>query len=77
MNSNRNKSNVMAAKQSLSQSPSSWFTSLPQAIGCANQFFMEGHNVQIIARDKNSFLVVSPETARQMFTKGFKLLYGN
>jgi hypothetical protein len=59
------------------QLPSYSFTSLPQAIGCANKFFMEGLNAQIVARDKNSFLVVSPEIARQMFTKGFQLLYGN
>ncbi|RRB11525.1 hypothetical protein EHT87_23925 [Larkinella knui] len=77
MNAFSNASNLATPNFSRKQLPSCCFTSLPQAIGCANQFFMEGFNVQIIARDKNSFLVVSPETARQMFTKGFRLLYGH
>ena len=72
-----NGSTQLASGLSCDQLISCYFTSLPQAIGCANQFFMEGHNAQIIARDKNSFLVVSPDIARQMFTKGFRLLYGN
>jgi len=53
------------------------FTSLSQAISCANQFFMEGLNAQIVARDKSEFLVVSPDIASRMYTEGFQLIYGN
>ncbi|GAB3253144.1 hypothetical protein GCM10027347_12750 [Larkinella harenae] len=54
-----------------------FFTSLPQAISCANKFFMEGLNAQIVAQGNSSFLVVTPDIARQMHEKGFRLLYGN
>ncbi|GAB3915978.1 hypothetical protein [Larkinella terrae] len=76
MNTINNVSNLMAPN--FSRNPlTSCFSSLQQAIGCANKFFMEGQNVQIVAKDKNAFLVVSPDIARQMSTKGFRLLYGN
>lgn len=77
MNTLKNASYLTTSNRSRTQLQSCSFTNLPQAIGCANQFFMEGLNAQIVARDNTSFLVVSPEIARQMFTKGFRLLYGN
>ncbi|GAB3340583.1 hypothetical protein GCM10027299_54100 [Larkinella ripae] len=77
MNVTKDISRLMGSSFSGAKSPSFSFTSLPQAISCANKFFMEGFNAQIIARDKNSFLVVSPDIARQLAPKGFRPLYGN
>ncbi|MFC5409486.1 hypothetical protein ACFPMF_09220 [Larkinella bovis] len=77
MNVIKDVSKLMAPTLSSLQLPSCYFTSLSQAIACANRFFMEGLNAQIIAKGKNTFLVVPPDIAREMHPQGFQLIYGN
>ncbi|WP_128546453.1 hypothetical protein [Larkinella soli] len=61
----------------INETSSHHFRSISQAVKCADRFFMEGINVQIVTRGNNRYWVVQDSDASQLVAEGYKLLYGN
>jgi len=61
----------------LEEARRSAFSTLHEAIECANYRFSTGENQWIVLGDAGAYWVVSPAAARQLVGAGYSLAFGN